>query len=225
MSPRSLGLPVILLVLTIMAMSACSPAVTASDLPQKISEYPPPEITSTGTVATPSERIDSTPTSQQFNSAIVQIQNSYHVVLMVERAADLMLLGIDRIQKGQISAKDSSETAPYMNAFTLAVDAFNQANPPVQIEDPWNQVYQAVQQYRQAYILIDWAQPISDQNLSALKETRELLKIDQNMVRDYLTQMGVQPDFFTKELEGVDQHIQNGYGDTPVPLIPEENDN
>jgi hypothetical protein len=66
-----------------------------------------------------------------------------------------------------------------------------------------------------------WGQPISSKNLDYLKETRQILAIDQETVEVYLAQSGLGPDFYTAQQQAVDQHLQQLYGDLPVPsLLP-----
>ena len=142
---------------------------------------------------------------------------SYHAVLMLERSTDLILTVIEQISAGKIAPDDTSTISAYTNAFPVAVDAFNQSTPPMEFEDIWTQVYMAVQQYNQAYMMLASQIPVSAKNVGYLKETRQLLMIDQQMVEKYLSQSGLGADFISAAQQAVDQHLQQAYGDRPVP--------
>src|SRR5574341_552624 len=206
-----------------LALAACSPQPTSSNAPGAAtasqlqvthdpvlaaSEIQPtltPSITSSGTQAAGNLV---SPAPSQGNQADSPGARSYHALLMLERAADLMLALIEKIQAGEISQGDSSAIAPYANAFPVAIEAFNQATPPGELADAWTQVYMAAQQYNQAYTLLVWGQPISSKNLDSLKETREILSIDQETVEVYLAQGGLGPDFYSAQQQAVDEHLQ-----------------
>lgn len=53
------------------------------------------------------------PTTPPANPAGSREIGSYHAVLMLERAADLMLAGIEKIQAGQILPADTAAISPY----------------------------------------------------------------------------------------------------------------
>ena len=219
-----------------LALAACSPQLASSVAPTATSAAAPRVAKDAASITAeiqPAITPTTTPFSTEANGSLVSpapshdnkadspVARSYHAVLMLERAADLQLAVIEKIQAGQISPSEGSAIARYTNAFPLAVEDLNQANPPAEMEDIWNQVFMAAQQYNQAYSLLNWRQPISPQNLDLLKETRRLLTIDQEMVERYLAQSGLGPDFFSAQQQAVDQHLQQRYGNQSVPsLVP-----
>jgi hypothetical protein len=159
-------------------------------------------------------------TASKRNTSDDPVVRSYHTLLMLERSADLILTVIGKIQNGEISRNDSAAISPYTNAFSVTVETLNEVSPPAEFEDPWNQVLMAAQQYSQAYTMINGGIPISPQNLGYLKETRKLLTIDQQMIEAYLIRSGLGSDFFVIQKDAVDQHLQQLYGDKPVPILP-----
>lgn len=189
------------------------------------------QLTSTPTAAptAPSEVTEATPvpplsSEKSATSSILEtetpVARSYHALLMLERSTDLMLTVIEQISAGKIARDDTSAISAYTNAFPVAVDAFNQVMPPGEFEDIWTQVYMAVQQYNQAYTMLVSKFPVSEQNLGYLRETRQLLKIDQEMVEKYLSQQsGWTADSFSEEQQAIDEHFQKAYGDRPVPTL------
>jgi hypothetical protein len=197
------------LLVVLLTLAACSPQVPASTqvapTPVKATVEIQPSITP--------------PTLPKGNKADSPAVRSYRALLMLETSADLMLAVIEKIQNGEISQGDSSAISPYTKSFSVAVEALSQASPPAELEDPWNQVMMAAQQYNQAYTMLNLGMPISSKNLGYLIDTRKLLSIDQQMVEVYLKQSGLGPDFFVAQQQAVDQHLQQLYGDQPVPAL------
>src|SRR5512135_116946 len=78
------------------------------------------------------------PTSSQYNDVNRQVMRTYHTVLMVERAADLMIAVIDKQQSGQIAPGDTAAINPYLDAFAAAMEDYNRTTPPQGIlNHPW----------------------------------------------------------------------------------------
>src|SRR5512138_394722 len=55
------------------------------------------------------------------------VASTYHGVLMLEKAADLLLAGIEKVQAGQIPPADISAISSYTKAFPLAVEYLGQS--------------------------------------------------------------------------------------------------
>ena len=206
-----------------LALTACSPQLTSSSGPTATSAA---QLQTTISPTSPAASFGGeaahnavTPIPSQGNKSDSPAARSYHAVLLFERAADLLLAVIEKIQAGQISQNDSVAISSYVDAFTVAIDAFNQAMPPGELDDAWTQVYMAAQQYNQGYTMLIRGMWISPENLAKLKATRKLLARDQEMVEVYLAQSGLGPDFFSAQQQAVDQHLQQSYGDRPVPML------
>src|SRR5512135_2304278 len=70
------------------------------------------------------------PTSSQYNDENRQVMRTYHTVLMVERAADLMIFVIEKEQAGEFVPGDTASARLYLDAFTAALDDYNRTIPP-----------------------------------------------------------------------------------------------
>ena len=224
----------VILLSAALALAACSPQpasfippMAASTAQLDVSNSPAPAAGEIRPIITPTTtsigaeaaRDGISPAPHQGNKSDSPAGRSYHAVLMFERAADLLLAVIEKIQAGQISQNDPSAISPYVDAFAVAIDAFNQAAPPGELDDAWTQVYMAAQQYNQAYTMLIRGMWISPQNLAKLRSTRKLLVMDQEMVEKYLAQSGFGPDFRAAQQRAVDQHLQQSYGVRPVPAL------
>lgn len=155
----------------------------------------------------------------QEEKAAGPIARTYHGVLMLERSADLILAGIEKIQAGQILPTDISAISLYTEAFPLAVDYLSQATPPGEFEDPWQQINIVAQQYNLARSRILAGTEIPSQVLDLLKDSRKVLNIDQGMFEKYLANGGAGADFLSAEQKAVDEHIKQSYGERSVPII------
>ncbi len=191
--------------LAFIVLAACSPR----------SSSPTP----TTVFFTPTPTTVSTVEQLQGNQASNSIVGTYHGVLMLERATDLLLAVIEKIQAGKIPLNDSSTISSYTRVFPLAVDYLRQWTPPMEFETPWEQITMVVQQYNLARSMVLNGTQISSQILDILKDSRQLLDIDQEMLERYLANGSLGADFFSAERHAVDEHIQQSYGDQSVPIL------
>lgn len=195
-------LSVVVLMISLILVACSTPALHSTQPtsePVKVTSETLPSITPT--------------TTSKGSIADDPVVRSYHTLLMLEHSADLILAVIVKIQNAEISQSDFAAISPYTNAFSVTVQTLNEVSPPAEFEDPWTQVLMAAQQYSQAYTMINRGMPISSQNLDLLKDTRKLLVIDQQMFEAYLIRNGRGSDFFVAQMESVDRHLQQLYGD------------
>jgi hypothetical protein len=143
----------------------------------------------------------------------------YRAVLMVERAADLIVVYSEKIQANQIQLSDSSTRISYTNAFPVAVDNFNQTTPPKYMSQAWKLVFEVIQQYNQAYTALIKGIPLSTTDLYRLKTSRQILTNYRNMAEANLAQRSLGSDFLAAQHEAVEQHLQQAYGNEPVPTL------
>jgi hypothetical protein len=67
---------------------------------------------------------------------------------MLERAADLIITVIVKIDQGDIPANDLLARSPYTDAFTVAIDYYNKTTPPPgDLNIGWKMVSDVTQQY------------------------------------------------------------------------------
>lgn len=76
-----------------------------------------------------------------------------------------------------------------------------------------------IRQYNLAYNMLIQGTPISSKNLGYLEDSRRLLAMDQEMVERALAQRGLGKDFFSEQQKAVEQHLQQAYGNEPVPTL------
>ncbi len=141
----------------------------------------------------------------------------YHAVLMVERAADLIVTYSAELQTDQIQLSDASARRLYTEAFSVAVDTFNKTTPPKSMSEPWQNVYRVIQQYNQAYEALRNGKSLASTDLSRLRTSRQLLSNYVKKAEANLAQRGLGPEFLTAKQEEVEQHFQEAYGNEPLP--------
>jgi hypothetical protein len=170
---------------------------------------------STATLAAPGATV--TPTE---NDPDQQVIRSYHTLLMLERADDLIITVIQKMQAGEIPVGDPSLLHPYTDAFPMAVDEFNQtAAPSGFLNNGWNNVSKATIQYNMVYAVLIQGKGISTKDWVTLRMIRQLLTNYQSYAEGYLKQKGRGEEFFASEHKAAEDHFQKNYGDQPFPTL------
>ncbi len=207
-------------------LAACSTQPAPSGIPAATLLVQPP---GTNNPALPTEEVQpsliaSTPSKE--SDADDQVIRSYHTVLMLERAADLMLAFIVKTDTGEIPLGDAKARDPYLTAFPVAIDDFNKTTPPSgMLNHGWKTVSTVTAQYVIVYAALEQGNGISNNDLFNLKAFRQIMTNYQNLAEGYLTQRGQGTDFFSKQQEAVDQHFKQVYKDLPMPTLMESGGN
>ncbi len=159
------------------------------------------------------------PTSSQYNDVNRQVMRTYHTVLMVERAADLMIEVIEKEQAGEFAPGDVESAQPYLEAFEAALDDYNQTTPPPGVlNHPWQTASRATVQFGSVYSALIQGKMISANDLVNLGFMRQLLTNYQSAAEGFLTSWGLGvPAYFASQHLAVEKHLQMFYGDQPVP--------
>ncbi len=159
------------------------------------------------------------PTPSQQNVINGDVERTYHTVLMVERAADLMIVVIDKQQSGQIAPGDTASMNPYLDAFAAAMEDYNRTTPPQGIlNHPWQTASRATLQFGTVYSALIQGNTISANDKVSLQSMRQLLTNYQNIAEGYLTSWGLGiPAYFASQRLAVEMHLQKTYGDLPLP--------
>jgi hypothetical protein len=165
----------------------------------------------------PQETISPTPTVSVIQPTVTPVVSDYRTILLLERAADLMVTYIDKVQAGEISIDDASARQPYTLAFSVAVDAYNHTTPSTGMEHGWKNVTMVATAYNQVYPILLQGKMISSNDLLNLKYSRQWLTNYQNTEESILTRSGKGSDYFAAERQAIEQLLQENYGDTPLP--------
>ncbi len=158
-------------------------------------------------------------TSSQYNDVNRQVMRTYHTVLMVERASDLMIDVIKKEQAGEFAPGDTESARPYLEAFVAALDDYNQTTPPPGVlNHPWQTASRATDQFGAVYSALIQGKTISANDLVNLGFMRQLLSNYQNAAEGYLTSWGLGvPAYFASLHQAVERHLTQVYGEMPVP--------
>ncbi len=200
-----------LIVIVVLALVGCS-SKTGPFLSTSTPVFPSPAPTSN--VAAPT--IDRPTQPQPTETPLVM---SYRSILLLERAADLILEYLGDVQAGSINGNDSAASKPYTIAFLIAIKTYNQTIPPGELSTVWMNVSTIAVEYNKVYSLIQQGKPVALADYYNLKAFRQILGSEQGRVEASLTSAGMGQDFFSAENQSVDQLLQQEYGDTPVPTI------
>ncbi len=159
------------------------------------------------------------PVSNQYSDVNNEVKRTYHAVLMVERAADLMISVIEKEQAGEFAPDDAEAARPYLEAFAAAMDDYNQATPPPGVlNHPWQTASRATFQFGVVYSALIQGKMISTSDLENLKILRQLLTNYQKIAEGYLTSWGLGvPAYFASQHLAVEKHLLMVYGDQPIP--------
>ena len=124
-----------------------------------------PRITPT---SSSSAIINVAPTSTQIpyttTPAPTPTASDYRTVLLLERATDLIVTYIDKVQVGDFSLEDTSTRQLYMEAFPVAIDAYNKTLPPPGMSGAWNNVEIVASAYATVYPILqqeNWFHPMT----------------------------------------------------------------
>ncbi|MDD5369387.1 MAG: hypothetical protein PHQ40_09890 [Anaerolineaceae bacterium] len=190
------------LILSILSLTACSPQPTIS--PTLGSTVSP-----TATVTPPENDTDR------------QVIRTYHTLMMLERADDLIMTAIQKIQSGELPLGDATPRNPYTDAFPIAIDAFNKTTPPSgMLNNGWKNVSKVTAQYNNVYAALIQGSGISTKDLVTLRMLRQLLTNYQNYAEGYLKQSGRGVEFFESQRQAAELHFQKSYGEKPLPTLP-----
>lgn len=148
---------------------------------------------------------------------------SFHTLLLLERADDLILVLIPKIQSGEIPVGDPTPRYPYTDAFALALEVYNQTTPPPgDLNHPWKTVSGATQQFSQVYNALIQGKAISGKDLINLRIGRQMLTNYHNLAEGYLKNRGVSPDFFVEHQKDADRELQEKYGAQQLPSLSQD---
>lgn len=208
------------IVIAFVFLAACAPQPTRSVVPTVSPPAQSPGTTRPGpsTAVVQPSLIPSIPL--QVSDADNQVVDSYHTVLMLERAADLMLAVIVKIDTGELPVGDPTARYPYTDAFPVAIDTFNKTTPPPGLwNNDWKTVYSVAEQYNVVYKALIQGKAISNHDFNNLKAFRQIMANYQNNAEGYLSRKGLGPDFFANQHQAVDRHFEQAYGDRPMPTL------
>lgn len=159
-------------------------------------------------------------TQSQEDGTKSQVIDSYHALLMLERAADLIITVVVKIDQGDIPVDDLSARSPYTAAFAVAIDTYNKTTPPPgDLNIGWKMVSDVTQQFATVNNALMQGRVISNRDLYQLKAFRQIMTNFQNMEKQYLTLSGLGDDFFKSQDRAVDQHFKEAYGNQPLPPL------
>lgn len=221
MRPVKFLLPFIALILISVFLAACS---AQTPLPGNPAGTISTQAVKTNASAPPTQKVlpTLTPSLQSKESDADKAIQSYHTVLMLERAVDLISAVIVKIDAKEIPIGDPTPRLPYTNAFLIAIDEFNKTNPPPGVLNPaWKMVSAVVGEYYNVYTVLLQGKAIADGDVVNMRIFRQFLTNFQNYAEGYLTQTGRGADFFSKEQLAVEQHFKQAYGDQPMPSLTE----
>ncbi len=198
--------------ITLLVLAACSSKLTSSMLARQAS--------SSQTTVTPN--FTQTMAAIQLKSTKEYLSEDpevlgYHAVLMVERAADLIVTYGTGLQSDQIHLSDASARRSYTEAFPVAVDTFNKTTPPSYMVNSWSNVSYALRQYEQAYEALIKGKPLAFIDLARLSSSRQWLTNYQKMAETNLKRRGLDAQFFAAKQEEVEKHFRDAYGNDPLP--------
>jgi hypothetical protein len=143
----------------------------------------------------------------------------YHAVLLLERAADLMVAYIEKVKAGEIVPGDTAARQPYTLVFPLAVEAYNQAEPSPGMESSWDKVVRVATAYSAVYPVLQQGKPLSTNDFFALQTYRQFLFNYQSQLEAILSTRGYDQGYFTSEHQAVDRLLAEAYGSTPMPDV------
>jgi len=120
------------------------------------------------------------PTATPFQVTVTPIQataspaiSDFRTILLLERAAELMVNYIEKVRAGEIDLSDASIRDSYINAFPVAIDAYNHATPTNGMEHGWKNVTMVAQAYTLVYPLLQQGKMVSDNDLINMKFSRQ----------------------------------------------------
>jgi hypothetical protein len=210
----------VFVLLFLVGLAACSPQRGNADS-SKPSLTPPiktPSQSPTQPISTPTPAVVAPTTSSTVDSD-QQVLKSYHTILMLERADDLMIAFVQKSQTGELPLDDAGQRTPYLQAFVVALDDFNQTTPPTPsiLNHAWKTFSTASEQYQIVYNAVNQGQAISARDLSSMRLLRQLMKNYEDYAVGYLKAKGKDNSFFTSEHNAVEAHFKMSYGKQPIP--------
>ncbi len=202
----------LMVMITLSALAGCSfQAITPVGSTSTLA-VPSPE-------STPRVEIPTLPPPTQPEPTETPLVMSYRSILLLERAADLIIEYLGDVQAGSINGSDTAASQPYTIAFPIAIKAYNQSIPPSELGMSWRNVTTIAVEYNKVYSLIQQGKPVAMADYYNLKAFRQILSSEQGRIEVSLTNAGMDQDFFNAEQQSVDQLLQQEYGDIPVPTI------
>ncbi len=232
MNPIQSRLLFVAVIIASVLLASCTPKSGFSGIPantqpvQPTGTSIPASPTETTTQASPTEKAQPSLTRTTLSGkteADNQVLTSYHTILMIERAADLLMTVVVKIDNGGIPLGDPTPRYPYMDAFPVAIDDYNKTTPPPgELNNAWRIVSNGIAQYNNVYTGLMQGKAISNHDLFTMKAIRQIMTNYQVMAEGYLTYRGIGgADYFIREHQAVDQHLKQAYGDEAIPVIPE----
>ncbi len=143
--------------------------------------------------------------------------SDYRMILLLVRATDLMVKYVDQVKAGEIDPGDASVRTSYLQAFPIAIDAYNRAIPTTGMEHGWKNVTMVAQAYNLVYPILQQGNMVSDNDLFSMKSSRQWLANYRDTEESVLTSRGIGPDFFVAEKQAVEQVLQENYGSMVIP--------
>jgi hypothetical protein len=200
------------IVITGFVLGACSSAVSTPTAAIPTPGLPSPEPTSTIAITSEMQPAQTQPAE----SPLVM---SYRSILLIERAADLMIEYLGEVQSGSIDGHDPAVRQPFTLAFPIAIQTYNKTTPPPGLGQMWMNVTSIAVEYNKVYELIQQGKPVALADYYNLKAFRQILASSQVSVEVSLGNNGLGQDYFSAEKLAVDQILQQEYGDIPVPTV------
>ncbi len=157
------------------------------------------------------------PTATPLQPTATPVIRDYKTILLLERATDLMVNYIEKVRAGEIDPSDTSIRDSYINAFPVAIDAYNHSTPINGMEHGWKNVMMVAQAYTLVYPLLQQGKMVSDNDILNMKYSRQWLTNYQTTEESVLSSRGVGADYFTAEAQAVEVILQENYGNIPVP--------
>jgi hypothetical protein len=177
--------------------------------------------TQQASVSVPSSTVEAVTEIQptQPQATETPLEMSYRSILMLERAADLIITYLGDVQSGSIKADDPAVRLPFTLAFPIAIKTYNQTTPPAGMGQMWMNVTSIAEEFNKVYSLVQQGKPVAVSDYYNLKAFRQILANSQISVEAGLSASGLGQDYFSAEQQSVDQILQQEYGDIPVPVV------
>jgi hypothetical protein len=202
-------------------LASCSPQPTMTGVSAPTLSVKP-GLTNTIVASTRLIQVTPTPSPEPVVSNFDKVRVSYHTVIMLERAADLLMAATAKVITGEFPVGDPALRIPYTNAFAVAIEYMNKTDPPPGIMNRgWKNVANVAVQFNIVYTALIQGKGISNQDYFNMKSFRQLMTNYENMAGQYLITSGVDADFLPYQHREMELHFKQAYGDQPMPELTE----
>lgn len=145
--------------------------------------------------------------------------DDYRTILLLERAADLIVAYEERVRAGGVDPTDTSAMLQYTLLFPIAIEFYNKTAPTPGMESSWTYVIRVATAYAAVYPELQQGRQISTNDMFHLRTYRQLLINYQTRLEATLSNQGFSPSDLSSVQQEVDQIISDAYGSTPVPAV------